>query len=288
MAVQRSVITVSGKLDNQVYYQRNGKRFVRMAAAPYPLSENSKKSGTEFGRASIAASLVKEAFGYIINPVADKKVYNRLTSTFIKLIGTAHNKPKGEREVPDGDLALLKGFQFNTYTGSHKICSLEPEVTIHPRTGISVRLPRFNIKDIVTAPAGTGTLVIQLCCFVCDFATMGVVAESDYLLVDINKTFSPRSTAKFTVGVTDDETGAVNDKELPMNDKVVMAAIGFSFLDAFAIPIANRDWRAGSILEAALVREGRVVSFCYPEEKAAPAVAQVQKKRVSWEIEGEE
>jgi hypothetical protein len=55
MANQNGVITLSGKLDKQVYFRKNGKNFARSAPQHVQLSENSKKSGKEFGRPSSAS-----------------------------------------------------------------------------------------------------------------------------------------------------------------------------------------------------------------------------------------
>ena len=44
MAVQTGMITLSGKLGNQVYYKRRGKNLVRRAASTHKLSRSSKKA----------------------------------------------------------------------------------------------------------------------------------------------------------------------------------------------------------------------------------------------------
>jgi hypothetical protein len=63
-----------------------------------------QNGGKEFGRASSAASLVRQAFSFIAGSIADTSFNQRLRSCFVKVIHAAYGKPKGEREVADGDL----------------------------------------------------------------------------------------------------------------------------------------------------------------------------------------
>jgi hypothetical protein len=188
MANQNGVITLSGKLDKQVYFRKNGKNFARSAPQHVQLSENSKKTGKEFGRASSAASLVRQAFWYMAGPIADTSFNQRLRSCFVKVIHVAYSKPKGEREVADGDLSLLRGFQFNRHTRTELIFLPEPLVEIDPGIGISITLPRFRLEGNVKAPPGAARLVIQLCCCACDFpAKNGKLARADELQINLCK-----------------------------------------------------------------------------------------------------
>lgn len=274
MANQSGVITLSGKLDKQVYFRRNGKNFARTAPEHVQLSENSKKSSKEFGRASSAASLVRQAFSFIVNPIADKAFSQRLRSCFVKVISSAYSKPNGEREVTDGDLALLKGFQFNRYTRLWNIFSIEPLVEINPETGISITVPGFRLAGTVNAPPGAVTLVIQLCCCACDFpAKNGLLARADDLQINLDKPFFPGGTISFPGEATD--------------SKVLLVATGAYFLNSAGMLTANRNWMAGSIIEAGMVREGHIVPFQPLEKKISPVDKPEQKKRVSWQINEE-
>lgn len=137
-----------------------------------------------------------------------------------------------------------------------------------------ITFPRFSLKGIATALPRAGTLVVQLCCCACDFANKkGLVAKADDLQISLHKSFFPGGTLRFPAGAAD--------------DKVLLIAIGFYCLDKNAMPIGDRNYRAGKIIEAVLVREGCLVPFQYKEKKIKPVVKQKEKKGVSWEINNE-
>jgi hypothetical protein len=274
MATHKSIITLSGKLDNQVYYTRNGKKLVRKAPEKPQLSENSKKSAAEFGRAGAAASLVKPRLSFVTTPIADNGLYNRLSACFLKVIHSCYTKQHGEREVADGDLALLKGFQLNRHTNSQKVCAAEPVVNINPGTGISFSIPGFRLQDMVTAPPNADTLVIQLCCCACDFSgKTGLVAKTNDLHISLHKPFFPGAILSLPDGAT--------------NGKVLLVAINFYFLNRDGLPINDRNHKAGKIIEAVLIREGRIVPFQHLEKKTEPVIKQHENTGVSWVINGE-
>lgn len=274
MAIEKGVFTLSGKLDNQVHYRRNGKNFVRSNPGHYTLSENSQKSGIEFGRAGSAASLVRKALGFMADRIADNGFYNRLSAHFYQVIKSCNTKQPGEREVADGDLALLKKVELNRYTNSQKIFFAEPVVIIHPGADISISLPRFRLEGIAKALPRAGTLVVQLCCCACDFAgKKGFVAKADDLPIGLHQSFFSGGKLRLPAGALD--------------DKVLLITIGFYCLDKDALPIGDRNYMAGKIIEAVLVREGRIVPFAYEKNKMKPVVKQKEKKGVAWEINQE-
>jgi hypothetical protein len=273
MAVQKTIIPLSGKLDDKIFFYRDGKHLIRSGTEKYHLSVNSVRSSTEFGRSSAAAALVKHAFYPIVRSVADNKFSLRLTACFRNIISTAYNCPKGEREVHDGDISLLKDFQFNRYRTGSALCAIQPLVTIRPAEGIDISLPGFVPGDVVTAPPQAAVMVIQLSCCACDFTKKnGVVARADDLPIYLHAAF-PGGELHFP---TDN-----------IDNKILLVAIGFSFADKDGLAFGGRKYTAGSIIEAALVRNGQIVPFNYPEEKPEPATQQPTTNRVAWKIYGE-
>lgn len=269
MAKQRSTITLSGKLGDKVYYQRNGKNLVRSAAAFHHLSANSEKSGTEFGRASKAAALVKQGFHDMINIIGDNRFTLRLTTRFIKVIGTGYSKPKGEREVTDGDIALLKGFELNRFTASNRICAIEPVIDINPSADITVTIPRFNLEHTVIEVPRAETLVIQSCCYAFDFKNgKKWLAPLSDLEISLHKTWFPGCSLQFPAG--------------SLHNKVLVFAMGFYFLSTDHFPIANRNYLGGRIIESVLIRNRRIIRFVYPEKNVQPVTKKIQKTGIAW------
>ncbi|HVZ25397.1 MAG TPA: hypothetical protein VG842_05065 [Sediminibacterium sp.] len=257
MATQTGVIQLSGKLDKQVYYQRNGKNFARKVQESHQLTENSRKSGKEFGRASAAASMVQKAFSESLGSIMDNECFLRLTSCFGEVIRTAYHKPKGERDVTDGDLALLNGFQLSRYISGERILPQDPVVGISPETKLKIALhafptdPRSRYK-----PARAETLVVRLYCGVFHFAKkQGKVVPAVDLEIKLEE------AGYFKGGVLDFPVTEINNR-------VLIIAAAYHFLDEDGKPINNRKYRAGKILAAALVRNWKPVPFRYPAAQA--------------------
>jgi hypothetical protein len=274
MAIQTGIIPLSGKLGKMIYFRINGKNYVRSAPEQYRLSSNSRRSAEEFGKASRAASLVKAGMASLIPRINTNYIDQRLRSRFMAVIGSGYSKPKGEREVADGDLALLKGFQLNRYTEHRKLCSINPVVEIDPASGITVILPRTPLRQVVNAPARAVSMVVQLGACICNFTGKGGwKVRAKNLVIDLAKENFPRCTAPIPAN--------------KMNNSVVLVAIGFYFLSASGHPIGDRKYIAGSIIEAVCVRKGRIVIFKPQAETVQNASEQEEKEGVEWVIEEE-
>jgi hypothetical protein len=247
VAIQSSVIPLSGKLGKLVFYQLNGKEVVRSLPQPYELTVNSRNAGKDFGKASAAASRLLQAISAAGSGVADNQLYHRLNSCLIKVIGTAHNRPTGEREIADGDLSLLKGLQLNRHRTTHTVFPVAMGATIHPAGEICIRFAGFRWPARKSLRARAGSLLVQVCCFACDFQAKDITVTRFDQLIGLGDPLPAGSMYNFF---------AEN-----MEGRVAIIAAGFHYLDKAGKPIADRTWRAGSIIEAALVQEGRIIPF---------------------------
>ena len=247
VAIQSSVIPLSGKLGKLVFYQLNGKDVVRSLPQPYELTVNSRNAGKDFGKASAAASCLLQAISAAGSGVADNQLYHRLNSCFIKLMGTAHNKPTGEREIADGDLSLLKGLHLNRHRSARAVFPVAMAATIHPAGEIFIRFAGFRWPARKSLPARAGSLLIQVCCYACDFQAKAVSVTQFDQLIGLNDPL-PADTA-------------YNFFAEDIEGRVAVIAVGFHYLDQAGKPIGDRNWRAGNIIEAALVQQGRIVPF---------------------------
>ncbi len=125
MAEQKNVFSYSGNLDNKIGYKRGGKYFLRKKAAPYLLNENSYKRAKEFGLASKASVLLRDALGYIFLSPFKTNLHNRLSKIFGEIIRSGVANDAGERSVFDGYVGLLRGFEFNKERRFSDLVSLE-------------------------------------------------------------------------------------------------------------------------------------------------------------------
>lgn len=115
MAEQEGISSYSGKLGDKVGYRRGKKYFERKRIQPYQPPEESMKSASEFGKASKASALFRKAFGNLFLRSFLPNLHSRLTKAFGSIIRSGPVSEKGKREVIDGNISLLKGFELNSY-----------------------------------------------------------------------------------------------------------------------------------------------------------------------------
>jgi len=275
MARQEGIITLRGKLGNQVFYVSNGKNLVKGAGAPYLQPESSRKSSSEFGRGNAAAVLINKGFKPLIDLVGSTRVIDRLKSILIKIVNTGPIELKGKRQVTDGDVALLKGFQFNRYTSMDRLITISPSIQVDPGGELTVSLPKMRVKDMFYPPPKTIAAVLQFrcCIFYFDLKNGRFVMPED-LVIPLTKATFPGGA--FSLPIQD--TG----------DCVLLLAwsIYFSPGDDLA-PTMNRKYYAGSIIEAVNIVDGKVVSFQYPEPVVITRHAETTNK-AQWKMNEED
>lgn len=263
MAIQQGIMPLLGKVGEQVGFRRNGKMFIKKATRSYEVTEESKKSGKEFGRGSSASALVRQAFEPLILLRFKADLHNRLSERFREVIRSGPVVHKGNRKVTDGDISLLKGFEFSSYTRFNKLVSFSPEVSISG-TSISVTVPAMSWKEGLNGPKNATRAVFGLVCGFFDFenGTCERLLCGDLVM--------EKQTAY--VG------GTVNISVPQHDEHVVLVMMNVFFGDIVGQRISridNRLYQAGIILDAAHIRKGKLVQFIpeeLPEKQAKPVI----------------
>jgi len=130
MAEQQNLFSYSGKLNDMVGYRRGGKYFLRKKANPYVLHQESQKKAKEFGLASKASVLLRKALGHLFLSPFKINLHNRLSKIFGEIIRSGIASENGERQVFDGHLGLLKGFEFSGVRSFDRLVSLMPSCNV--------------------------------------------------------------------------------------------------------------------------------------------------------------
>lgn len=147
MATQQSLVKLSGKLGDMVFYQRGKKDVVRRNGKPYSLSAESKKSSTDFGRASSSAALIRKAFAPLVNTYGYRNMVNRLNARINALFKTIPATLKGEKCLLHANLSQLIGFEFNPHTSLDKLLLRFPQY----------QLGNDGMLQVILEPGQTGT-----------------------------------------------------------------------------------------------------------------------------------
>jgi len=114
MAKQQSVITFTGKLGQQIGYERNGKYFLRGAPQTVRQTTATRNAAKRFGIASRKSRLIRHTCYHELDVRCDSNHVNRLNSL---LIANA------------GNHAALTGFRFNQHAGIDRFLAVKPTVS---------------------------------------------------------------------------------------------------------------------------------------------------------------
>ncbi len=120
MARQKGMIKLEGSIGDISFYKNEGTYFARTKGGVDgdrikndPAFARTRENGQEFGRAGKASKLIRNAMKVMIAQSADNRVASRLTTALLKVVQSDGENKRGERVVVNGDLNLLKGFEFN-------------------------------------------------------------------------------------------------------------------------------------------------------------------------------
>lgn len=163
MARQRGIVKLDGTIGDITFHRSkdgyiakqktslNGKRI-----ATDPAFQRTRENGAEFGRAGNAGKVLRNAFRSQLQKVSDSKMVSRLTREMVRVLQADTVSTRGQRNVLDGELEMLEGFDFNVNAKLPTTLYAPYTATINRVTGdCSVSIPAFIPSDMVAAPAGT-------------------------------------------------------------------------------------------------------------------------------------
>lgn len=124
MAKVNSIIGLQGTVGNVTFYRTKYGLFAREKSqldgktiATDPRFQRTRENMKEFSRAAKACKLLRAAFLPVLQKVNDNECATRLMKAMMKVIKADTNSVRGERNVLDGNLGLIKGFEFNIKSG---------------------------------------------------------------------------------------------------------------------------------------------------------------------------
>lgn len=120
MARQSSFIKLEGTIGDVTFYKGANGSFARQKGGVSksrimndPKFQRTRENLAEFARAAAASQLLKNAFREIILRSKDLRTHNRLYALAMKVLKSDLVNHRGERAFEEGDMSLVKGFQFN-------------------------------------------------------------------------------------------------------------------------------------------------------------------------------
>lgn len=120
MAKQAGIIKLKGTIDDLSFYKTADGHIARLKGgvdgkriANDPAFQRTRENGMEFGRAAQGGKLVRNSIQSLLQQAKDKRVVSRLTTALLAILKTDSTSVRGMRNLMEGDLNLLRGFEFN-------------------------------------------------------------------------------------------------------------------------------------------------------------------------------
>lgn len=121
-----------------------------------PNFERVRENNAEFGRAGKAGKLLTDALRAVVNKSRDSKQTSRLSKVMDDVLKTDAVSDRGQRKVSEGDIMLLKGFDYNVDAKLTTVFFAPYTAAIDRATGtLKVDIPAFIPQTMLNAPPNT-------------------------------------------------------------------------------------------------------------------------------------
>lgn len=213
MARQKGIFPLKGTIGNVTFYKSKDGYLARekgdldgQRISTDPAFQRTRENGAEFGRAGAAGKVLRNALRGLLQNASDKSLVPRLVKEMMKVVQADAVNPRGERNVIDGEAALLEGFEFNANSKLSTSLYAPFTGTIDRMAGtLTVDIPSFVPANMVAAPSGTTHFKIVSAGAAIDFEqeTYEVNENSSLTLpVDNNATAAINQVATVTANST--------------------------------------------------------------------------------------
>ena len=186
MAKQKGIIKLEGTISDVTFYKTKDGYLAKEVSgvsadriATDPAFARTRENGAEFSRAGKAAKLLRTVFRSRLLKVRDQRMFSRLATEMMKVIKADTTSTRGMRNVIDGEVELLQGFDFNINSKLASTLYAPYEATIDRVTGhFTTELEAFVPTQSISAPGGATHFRISAMAAEIDFETGSFTADS--------------------------------------------------------------------------------------------------------------
>jgi hypothetical protein len=178
MARQKGIIKLKGKIGDLSFYKTKDGYLAREKGGidkermkNDPAFQRTRENGAEFGRAGKAGRLLRTSVRPLLLKAADGRVASRMTREMVKVVKSDTSNDRGERKASEGDIELLKGFEFNQ-SGKLNATMYAPFTAAIDRASgeATVNIPGFIPQNTFAAPSGASHMRLVSAASKVDFA----------------------------------------------------------------------------------------------------------------------
>lgn len=226
MARQTGIIKLKGTIGDITFYKSKDGYMARQKGGidkerflNDPNFQRTRENAAEFGRAGKASKALTTAIRPVLSKTKDSRMISRLVKSMMQVIKADQVSDRGERNVLDGDLMLLQGFDFNGNARLSATLYAPYSATIDRADGLlDVSVPSFIPDSQVVAPGGTT-----------HFRIVSAGVEVDFE----NETFALAQNASAEIPFSNAATTAIslsNDIGIENSTKPLFLVLGIEFL----------------------------------------------------------
>jgi hypothetical protein len=163
MAKQKGIIKLEGTIGDITFHKSKDGYIAKEKTslspdriATDPAFARTRENGAEFGRAGKAGKTLRNSLRSALQRARDGRMVGRLTKEMTKVIKADTTNGRGMRNVIDGDIAMLTGFEFNIDAKLTTKLYAPFTAAINRTTGeVSVTLQPFVPTSMIASPSGT-------------------------------------------------------------------------------------------------------------------------------------
>ncbi|MBS3742609.1 MAG: hypothetical protein V5A47_11260 [Bacteroidales bacterium] len=200
MARQKGIIKLEGTIGDISFYKSRDGHLARTKGGVSgeriqndPAFQRTRENGQEFGKAGAAGRLLRTSFRQYIKKSADSRMVSRLTREMVKVIKSDTTNGRGQRNVLEGDLTLLKGFEFNIGGKLATTFYTSYEASVDRAIGeLRVNVPSFTPAFAIASPEGATHMRLISAGSAVNFGEddyQAAVSQSDE--IELNQTATP-------------------------------------------------------------------------------------------------
>jgi hypothetical protein len=162
MAKQSGIIKLEGTIGDITFYKSQDGMLARGKGGVSgdkiksdPAFQRTRENGEEFGRAGAAGKILRMALRTFLQNASDSRMVARLTKEMVAVVKADVTSTRGQRNVLDGELELLEGFNFNINGKLSSTIFIPYTPSIDRTTGLlKVDIPAFSPAKTIAVPDG--------------------------------------------------------------------------------------------------------------------------------------
>lgn len=188
-------IQLSGSVSHLVFYQLNGKSYVRAKPSVVKQTKHTRQRANDFGKAAQIAKAIRLSAAAILPFKPDRNLINQLNKAVYACL--CNNGFTNTSAIP-----FITGFEFNEKSKLSERCKIKiPEPHIH-KDGVTVQLPAFNISQQISLPAYTTEVNIKMVVAGIDLQSLAFCNSGETIItIDGVKNSIPAREINFPISI---------------------------------------------------------------------------------------